>query len=304
MNIYEGNENYIFVSYARADSDRVMPILEALDREGFRFWYDSAIEAGSEWPYYVEDRVANCCVMIYFVTTNSVESKNCRDEVNYALSENKEILVAYLEDTKLKYGLALRLSTNQAIHKKNNVEDEEFIKSMLRAKILQPCKKEIAGNIIQAKSEVSDRLIETKDNSNTKIYISCRRAGGEQVARLLYNELSNRYSVFWDIENIGIDYLDSQIKKAITECDDFIIVLSPKALDYCADENDWMRMEISTALKAKKNIIPILLPDFKFPKHLPEDINDIKHYNGVPYFWRYWSAVIEKIEKMLSSAKK
>ena len=151
MNIYEGKENYIFVSYAHKDSDRVMPILEALSREGFRIWFDSGIETGSEWPAYVEDRVMNCHIMIYFVTDNSVESRNCRDEINLALSEGKEILVAYLEETKLKYGLALRLSTNQAVHKNGDINDEKFVKALLRAKILQPCKEERVENIIFAK---------------------------------------------------------------------------------------------------------------------------------------------------------
>ena len=44
MIAYEGNENYIFVSYAHKDSDRVIPIIEELDAAGFRIWYDSGIE--------------------------------------------------------------------------------------------------------------------------------------------------------------------------------------------------------------------------------------------------------------------
>ena len=47
---YEGTENYIFISYAHKDSDRVMPILEELRDEGYRIWYDDGIAPGSEWP--------------------------------------------------------------------------------------------------------------------------------------------------------------------------------------------------------------------------------------------------------------
>lgn len=140
MNIYEGNENYIFVSYAHADSDRVMPILEALDREGLRLWYDSGIEVGSEWPAYIAARVKGCYRMIYFVTENSVSSKNCRNEVNLALSKNKEIIVAYLEDAELQYGLDLQLSTNQAIYKSKCSDDNAFISAIIRADMLQSCR--------------------------------------------------------------------------------------------------------------------------------------------------------------------
>ena len=45
---YEGKEPYIFISYAHKDSDRVFPILEELDRRGYRVWYDDGIAPGSE----------------------------------------------------------------------------------------------------------------------------------------------------------------------------------------------------------------------------------------------------------------
>ena len=140
MNIYEGTENYIFISYAHADSDIVLPILDKLDRAGFRIWYDSGIEAGSEWPAYIANHIKSCCIMIFFVSKASVNSKNCRREVNLADSQDKEILVAYLEDAELKHGLDLQLSTNQAIHRNKFFDDNTFIDALSRAKILEICK--------------------------------------------------------------------------------------------------------------------------------------------------------------------
>ena len=291
MNIYEGNENYIFVSYARADTDKVMPILESLDREGFRFWYDSAIEVGSEWPDYVEDRVKNCRVMIFFVTENSVESKNCRDEVNYAISEDKEILVAYLEETKLKYGLALRLSTNQAIHKRNGVGKDEFVKAMLRATMLQCCKQEL---VEKKKSKEPERSFVTEKTKQA--YISYRRNGGDSAAQLLSDELKRRgQQVFFDIDSIRPGVFDKQMYKAIVNYDNYILILSPNALDLCKNKNDWLREEISMALKVKQNIIPVFLPGFTFPRDLPDDIAPITQYNGIAFSMSYFDAVIESI---------
>lgn len=48
MEVYSGNEPYIFVSYAHKDSQIVVPILEQMQSAGFRFWYDKGIEAGTE----------------------------------------------------------------------------------------------------------------------------------------------------------------------------------------------------------------------------------------------------------------
>ena len=55
--MYNGNEPYIFISYAHKNSDVVLPIIEALADNGFRVWYDAGIEAGTEWPEYVAEKL-------------------------------------------------------------------------------------------------------------------------------------------------------------------------------------------------------------------------------------------------------
>ena len=42
---YNGNEPYIFISYAHKDSDKVLPIIRELQSRGYRVWYDAGIEA-------------------------------------------------------------------------------------------------------------------------------------------------------------------------------------------------------------------------------------------------------------------
>ncbi|MBR5188161.1 MAG: toll/interleukin-1 receptor domain-containing protein, partial [Clostridia bacterium] len=117
MVAYKGKEKYIFVSYAHKDSERVLPILEAMQRAGFRVWYDTGIEAGTEWPAYIEESLEKSSVVIAFLSPHSVESVNCRNEINYALLKQKEMLVIYLEDTELRYGLGLQLNSLQSLFK-------------------------------------------------------------------------------------------------------------------------------------------------------------------------------------------
>lgn len=148
MNIYEGSENYIFVSYAHADSDRVLPIIEALDREGFRIWYDSGIKVSSEYPIDIADHIKACHGVIFFVSENSLDSKNCRNEVNYAFSHDKYILVAYIEDTELKHGLDLQLATNQAVSRLKFENDDSFIKAISNAELLSKCKRSANESVI------------------------------------------------------------------------------------------------------------------------------------------------------------
>ncbi len=140
MNIYEGTENYIFVSYAHKDSERVLPIIAELDKAGFRVWYDRGIEAGTEWPAYIQDHIAACKRVLVFISQYSVDSVNCRNEINFAATNNKEMLVAYLEDAELKHGLGLQLGAKQSIFRTRHLDDASFVGEMIKAKILQCCK--------------------------------------------------------------------------------------------------------------------------------------------------------------------
>ena len=138
--VYQGNDHYIFISYAHADSDRVLPVAEALQNSGFRVWYDSGIEAGTEWPEYIEERLANSKVVLVFMTPAAVESRNCRNEINFALELKKEILVVYLEETTLLKGMRLQLNSTQSMFRAHHRSEETFLKALLEARVLQCCK--------------------------------------------------------------------------------------------------------------------------------------------------------------------
>ena len=75
---YEGSEPYIFVSYSHRDSDAVMTAIEALQKEGFRVWFDGGIEAGSEWPEYIASHLKNSACVLTFISNQFVDSHNCR----------------------------------------------------------------------------------------------------------------------------------------------------------------------------------------------------------------------------------
>jgi len=112
---YRGHDPYVFVSYAHADRNLVNTELRWLSEEGFNVWYDEGISPGSSWDEEIANALGGCTLFLYFITPNSVESQNCRNEVNYCLSKGRKILCVYLENTQLPAGLELNLSANQAI---------------------------------------------------------------------------------------------------------------------------------------------------------------------------------------------
>lgn len=134
------------------------------------------------------------------------------------------------------------------------------------------------------------------------IFISYRRDGGEQSAKSIYDRLRDKgYSVFLDVETLRSGAFNDKLYSVIEECKDVIVILSPQALDRCVNEADWMRLEITHALKCKKNVIPIMLRDFKFPEELPQDIEVLRYQNGIQASVEFFDAFLEKLYSFVKS---
>lgn len=140
--------------------------------------------------------------------------------------------------------------------------------------------------------------------SKYQIFISYRRDGGEDLARLLEYKLTDRgFNVFFDVESLRSGAFNKALFEKIAECTDVVVVLPPHGLDRCSDPNDWVRLEISRALELKKNVIPIMMRNFTFPENLPEDIDDLRHMNGINASNEFFEAVIEKLVSILLHSK-
>ena len=139
--------------------------------------------------------------------------------------------------------------------------------------------------------------------SKYQIFISYRRDGGASLARLLEYKLTDRgFKVFFDVESLRSGDFNKALFEKIAECTDVVVVLPPHGLDRCTDPHDWVRLEIARALKLKKNVVPVMMHNFKFPDVLPEDIDAIRNKNGVEANNQYFDATIDLlISKRLNS---
>ena len=129
---YKGNEPYIFISYAHADEQAVGSVLENLERNGVRFWFDDGIEVGSEWPEYIAERLASANMMIAFVSNAYAVSSNCRKEMHYAVSKGIKTINIFLEDADITPGLALQIGNIFALMK-YRMDDHEFYERLYHA---------------------------------------------------------------------------------------------------------------------------------------------------------------------------
>ena len=134
------------------------------------------------------------------------------------------------------------------------------------------------------------------------IFISYRRDGGESTAKILRDKLTELgYSVFFDVESLRSGDFNTKLYSVIEECSDFLLVLSPGALDRCRNEDDWVRLEIEHALEEGKNVVPVLLRGFSFPDQLPESIEPLRYKNGLESNYQFFDAFISKLQDFLTS---
>ena len=157
MKAYEGNEKYIFVSYAHKDSDTVLPVIEKMQNKRFRIWYDEGIEAGTEWPEYIAEHLEKASAVVAFMSNNAANSINCRNEINFALFMNKEVLVVYLEETNLTSGMRLQIGTLQSLFKYRHQSEETFFEELIAAKMLEECRSKFDEEAMRKEAEEKAR---------------------------------------------------------------------------------------------------------------------------------------------------
>lgn len=78
----------IFISYARKDRSKVLPISEALQAQGWSVFWDRVIPGGKTWDEVIEEELdaAKCVIVVW--SKNGVTSKWVRAEAEEALNRN------------------------------------------------------------------------------------------------------------------------------------------------------------------------------------------------------------------------
>lgn len=141
MLLCDESKPFIFISYSHKDTDRVLPIIDRLSNAGFNVWYDEGIDPGTEWDETIAEHVVNSSYFIAFVSNNYIESKNCKDELNYSRDLDKEQFLVYLENVELPKGMAMRMNRIQALWwNKYEGNEEEAYKKLFSAKGIEKTK--------------------------------------------------------------------------------------------------------------------------------------------------------------------
>ncbi|XP_053953710.1 NAD(+) hydrolase sarm1 isoform X10 [Anastrepha ludens] len=166
--------------------------------------------------------------------------------------------------------------------------------------------------ILNAVKNLENSLPSSSEENMAKtldVFVSYRRSNGSQLASLLKVHLQLRgFSVFIDVERLEAGKFDNGLLNSIRQAKNFVLVLTPNALQRCVDDEegkDWVHREIVAALKSNCNIIPIIDQQFAWPEtdRLPEDMRSVCHFNGVTWIHDYQDACIDKLERFMRGEK-
>jgi hypothetical protein len=155
-----------------------------------------------------------------------------------------------------------------------------------------------------------------------KIFVSYRRADSEGYAGRLYDRLSSHFgnnNIFMDIDSIepGDDFVKI-IEDAVNSCDVLLAVLGPHWLTVkdqrgkprLEDPEDFVRLEIATALERGIRVIPTLVQGASMPhtSSLPENLKPLSRRNAIELSASRFHADVDKmisaIERTMDAADK
>jgi hypothetical protein len=168
---------------------------------------------------------------------------------------------------------------------------------------------EIQENARRAIKESAAAL--PKDDARFKgVFISYRRNEAAAYARGLYDRLAAHFGkekVFLDMENVGWgeDFVEA-ITSAAESCAVMIALISPRWTRGAGSQtelDDYVRLEVATALGRKIRVIPILIQGASMPapKDLPEDLAPLVRRNALALSDTRWERDVEDLIKTLEN---
>ena len=155
----------------------------------------------------------------------------------------------------------------------------------------------------------------------SNIFINYRKDDARWNALSLYTELLKYFpkeSIFKDFNNIepGEDFVIS-ITKALEQCSVLLVLIGNKWLDISNEKgvrlnnaDDYVRLEISTALERNIRVIPVLFDGTLMPeeKHLPDNLKKLCYKQYVTVSDVKFEADVEKlataVQKVLQAINK
>src|SRR5262245_12135265 len=149
-----------------------------------------------------------------------------------------------------------------------------------------------------------------------KIFISYRRGDDPGNTGRLFDHLQQSFQpeqLFMDVDSIapGLDFV-RVLEEQVDQCDVLLAMIGPRWLSAVDQEgsrrlddpNDFVRIEIESALKQNKRVIPVLVGETRMPRleDLPETIRPLARRNAARLTHERFRTDVHSLVKALQQA--
>ncbi|MBZ5657523.1 MAG: toll/interleukin-1 receptor domain-containing protein [Acidobacteriia bacterium] len=175
-----GTTSATFFSYSRKDSEFAARLARDLKAAGADVWFDQIdIEPGMEWDRAVEEAVKEAPRILLILSPASVNSRNVRDEISFALQENKTIIPVLYQDCSIP----LRLGRIQHVDLRTDyAHGLEALLKTLRVETTSEAEKAQKEADAQAKAE-AERKAKQQEAERARQAAEAEKAQQEAEAR-------------------------------------------------------------------------------------------------------------------------
>lgn len=160
-----------------------------------------------------------------------------------------------------------------------------------------------------------------REGNRKNIFISYRRADSDDVSGRIYDRLLSRFNkenIFKDVDSIplGVDFR-MHLENKVRSCSVLIAIIGKDWLNVTDGEGnrrldnsqDFVRIEIESALERDIPVIPVLVQGGKIPEKdaLPSRLKELAYRNGIavradPDFHNDMDRLIRGIESLLNQS--
>jgi hypothetical protein len=117
----------VFLSHAEEDESVMEPIRNSLRRESFTVWTNKTdIQMGEAFQDAINRGIEEADNVVYLLSPESLKSKFCQQELDYALSLNKRIIPILVRETDFNQ-VPPALQLLQCIDLTDNVKEEDYL---------------------------------------------------------------------------------------------------------------------------------------------------------------------------------
>lgn len=122
--IYEGNEPYVFISYAHEDDQAMKDIKSLFENFGIRYWYDQGLHSGDDWNSVIAERLFKSSACVVLLSPTSVKSVYVKNELSFAIAHEVPVHALKVKEFDIPIDIEIMTGSTQRIDDSKNYEQK------------------------------------------------------------------------------------------------------------------------------------------------------------------------------------